>query len=678
MKKHIILLFFACIPFCNIVAENVELLAYPCEQDSVLLRWAPTDKQMWDLGNQYGYVVERYTILRNGEQPDEIERLQLTPEPLKPAPLEEWEKYEDDKYVSIAAECIFGEKISIPILHPVAIAKQQQLEQNFFSFALYAADQSITTAQLSGLYLVDKAARKNEKYLYSVHISLPDSLPNDTAFAFTGISEHRPLPQPLDFKAQWENKKVQLSWNILYLNHIFNSYVIEKSQDGKNYTPISDNAIVQVADIDVSPEYGYWSDSLPDNKSTWYYRVRGINAFGKLGPPSDSVVGHGRIPITLSPVIDKKEVINNEEIQLSWEYPEEMNEYITGFRLYRSSAPDEKKEKILETEDSSCRTFIDKNPGLTNYYLLSVFDDYTEKVSSSHTYAELIDSIPPAPPVAITGSIDSTGIVTLNWMKNTEADIDGYRVYRSNHPDFDFQLISPSVVKDTVFYDSIQLNTLTKNVYYCLRAIDLRQNQSIFSEILELKRPDIIPPVSPLIQSVSEIENKLLITWINSSSIDVIAHHIYKKEINDTEFQLLATVNMPNEKQSSYTDNAILPGETYIYYMKAEDNSGLFSASSSPIQIRVSGNSPNQITLKEENDSEKITLKWSINSKQKAIRVLIYKAENDEPLRLYDNTVENSYIDNKISIEKTFRYRIKAVYEDESSSELSNEVIIKL
>ncbi|NDV45671.1 hypothetical protein D0T49_01220 [Paludibacter sp. 221] len=681
MKRPIVFFLFLCLTTGIITAENVKLLTRPCEKDSILLRWGPTDKQAWDLGNQYGYVVERYTILRNGKQPEEPERKQLTAYPLKPAPIGEWEKYEEDRYVNIAAECIFGE-VSIPAVSPTAIAKQYQLEQNRFSFALYAADQSIRTARLSGLYLADKTARPDEKYLYSVHIALPDSLPNDTAFTFTGLSEYQPLPKPLEFSGSWNDKKVDLSWNVLYLSHIYNSYIVEKSTDNKTYTPISDNAKVQVSDSGISPEYGYWTDSLPDNRTEWYYRIRGVSAFGETGPPSDSIVGHGRIPITIAPTVVNKEVINNKEVLLTWDYPEEMNEYISGFRIYRSAGPKGKKKRISEITQGDARTFSDKNPGLTNYYILSVFDSRTEKFTPAHTYAELVDSIPPAPPVNFAGSIDSTGVVSLAWAKNTEADIDGYRVYRSNNPDFEFMLISPELVTDTVFTDSVQLKTLTKNVYYRLRAVDLRQNQSDFGEILELKRPDIIPPVAPLIQSVTQQKNGIQITWYNSSSIDVAAHHIHRKEANDTVFQIVATIekqaNKPLEKQSSYTDNTIQPGETYIYYVTAEDDSGLISESSSPVQQKAPGQLAQQIVLKKEESLGATTLKWTIQSKKKVVRVLIYKAENDEPLKLYDNTTADSYTDNTTGFEKTFRYKIRAVYEDETSSELSNEVKVKL
>jgi hypothetical protein len=44
--------------------------------------------------------------------------------------------------------------------------------------------------------------------------------------------------------AQWDNHRVALSWNILYLRHIYSNYVVEKSPDGKRYAPVSENATV--------------------------------------------------------------------------------------------------------------------------------------------------------------------------------------------------------------------------------------------------------------------------------------------------------------------------------------------------------------------------------------------------------------------------------------------------
>ncbi len=66
--------------------NGVVLLCSP-RKDSVLLRWAPTNQKVWKVGNQYGYTVLRYTILRDEEIPKKVEVVQLNGEPLGPRPL---------------------------------------------------------------------------------------------------------------------------------------------------------------------------------------------------------------------------------------------------------------------------------------------------------------------------------------------------------------------------------------------------------------------------------------------------------------------------------------------------------------------------------------------------------------------------------------------------------------
>jgi len=233
------------------------------------------------------------------------------------------------------------------------------------------------------------------------------------------------------------------------------------------------------------------------------------------------------------------------------------------------------------------------------------------------------------------------------------------------------------MITDTFFVDSVNINTLTKHVYYRLRAEDLRLNQSDFSDILELKRPDIIPPVAPIIQQIVQQKNGLQITWFNSSSSDVVRHHIYRKEANDTVFKRITSIEKPSGKQSSYTDNTVEQGETYIYQVQAEDDSGLLSGFSSPVLQKVPGKIDEQIVLKKKEENGKTVLTWTVKSKKNVERVQIFKAINNEPMKLLDNTTESSYTDKKMEIEKTYRYRIKVMFDDGSFSELSNEVSVK-
>jgi fibronectin type 3 domain-containing protein len=281
-------------------------------------------------------------------------------------------------------------------------------------------------------------------------------------------------------------------------------------------------------------------------------------------------------------------------------------------------------------------------------------------------------------PSGFAGRIDSTGKVWLSWNPNEEKDLDGYRVYRSNRPDFEFLLITPAVVKQPFYTDSVTLNTLTQQVYYRLRAIDLRQNQSAFSHVLELVRPDTIPPVAPVIKSVEAQKGALLLTWINSSSTDVVRHHIYRKQSGDTTFRLLAHIDRKPEKQSTYADRTVEPGETYTYQVRAEDNSQLYSTPSAPAQQKALGGLVEQVVLKKREYSDRAVLHWDIKSKKDVERVLIYRASTGADLQVYDNTTESSYADNKIVPNHTYKYRIKAIYADGTSSALSNEVTVKL
>ena len=205
--------------------------------------------------------------------------------------------------------------------------------------------------------------------------------------------------------------------------------------------------------------------------------MRGINAFGESGPPGDTVSGKGTIPITGAPTVIGNTVTDNAKVELQWLYPPEMNGYIKGFKIYRSSKPEGVKDLLRLVENPAARSFTDENPELTNYYAVSVFNDTQEALSQLVTYAELVDSIPPAPPSGLAGMIDSTGHVFIRWAHNTEKDLDGYRVYKANSPDFEFVLAYPSVIKDTAFVDSVNIKTLDYKIYYRLRALCLAQLQ---------------------------------------------------------------------------------------------------------------------------------------------------------------------------------------------------------
>ena len=67
--KHTVLFFmFLYLGLNSQVQQSIGLISRPMP-DSIMLRWAPTGPKVWRLGNQYGYQVKRYTILRDKKIP---------------------------------------------------------------------------------------------------------------------------------------------------------------------------------------------------------------------------------------------------------------------------------------------------------------------------------------------------------------------------------------------------------------------------------------------------------------------------------------------------------------------------------------------------------------------------------------------------------------------------------
>src|SRR5690606_23746482 len=147
---------------------------------------------------------------------------------------------------------------------------------------------------------------------------------------------------------------------------------------------------------DALPIYEYATDSLPDNVSTLYYRVKGITPFGEEGPPSDVVSGSGAVTVETVPYILSAENRDNTSILLRWEFPESNNAAIKGFSVERTSRP----QGTFRTLDRDllhreARRYEDTSPGPVNYYRVLAIGLDGNRYPSHVFFAQLVDSIPP-------------------------------------------------------------------------------------------------------------------------------------------------------------------------------------------------------------------------------------------------------------------------------------------
>jgi len=96
------------------------------------------------------------------------------------------------------------------------------------------------------------------------------------------------------------------------------------------------------------------------------------------------------------------------------------------------------------------------------------------------------------------------------------------------------------------------------------------------------------------------------------------------------------------------------------------------------LQQKAPGGVAEKITLRYRSRSDRVTLQWTIASEKKVERVVVYKAIGWQDLTLLGHSTESSYEDFQVALGKTYRYRIQIIYDDGTSSALSDETTIKL
>jgi fibronectin type 3 domain-containing protein len=688
--KHIGLLLFTV--FISIVAKSqdeakIRVIARPYK-DSIKIRWAPNKPVAWFFLNEYGYRIERRTLMRDGVLLEEPDSVSPSNNIFKPEPLAKWEPYSEiDDYVAIAAQAIFGE--SFEVTHGITgsdimtvINKSKELESKY-SFALLAADFSAKVAELSGITFTDKNVKANEKYLYMIIPMVPvEKLQIDTGYVYVGTDDFKPLPRPIDVRGDFSEGSALISWNHTLFQNVYIAYKIERSDDnGKTFKAISDDPLITTTkESHKTPERMFIIDSLPQNDKEYFYRVRGITSFGEISEASDTISGLGYKRLPVSPSIKDIDVYNNKVATIEWSLPDSLNSYLSGFEIQRSvndKGPFETVNKELIPAEQ--RKYADEPPYSYTYYKIVAKDKYNHSYQSYPYMVQIIDSIPPIKPEGLTGTIDTMGIVNLNWTLNKELDLLGYRVFISNFRNSEFAQITVSPVEDTVFVDTVNIKTLTQKVYYKIQAVDDHFNPSEFSEIFELRRPDKIPPVQAVFHSYETNENGIILGWYNSSSIDVAKHILYRKMEGETSWKVGA-IFYPQDSIEMYTDTSTVEGKLYEYTIIAVDEMGLESKPIKPITVKQfqNKNKPAVQKLKYDVDrTEKyVELTWKYDQPE-VKEFMIYKGNTVQDLSHYSTTNSFDFIDKKLKVNNIYYYVVKAVFKNGIESKMSGVLQVK-
>jgi len=637
------------------------------QKNQILLRWAVDQPIAWQKTNSSGFVLEKYLFSKDGQRLAKPKK--LWQKSIQADALETWQDIvAKNDYAAIIAQAIYGDSFQIDGSQGALadiVNLSQEIEQRF-SFALLAADMNFEAATKAGWGFTDTDIKQNERYIYKVKSAIPiEQLNIKSTAILVGLSDYEDLPAPIDLQGIFGDKNVIITWEYALFKSIYTSYNLERSEDGKTFTPVSKEPLVNLNDKPNAPaKRMYYIDSLAQNNKPYYYRVNGVSPFGEKGTYSDTISGVGQPVLPFTPRIsDFKFTKKPNEVVIMWEFPKEGEEITAKFQLNHAEKDSGPYKVVVDDISVTQRelTYSELEP--SNYFTITaVGKTPKQKKTSFSRLIQPMDTIPPAVPVKLEGKIDSLGIARFNWKLNTEKDFLGYRIFRGFREKEEPSQLTVSPIETNQFIDTVVVKNLNSKVYYYVVAVDKRFNNSEMSEVLVLEKPDVIPPTAPVFSNYKVEKGEVKLFWINSSEENA-THILSRKNMtDDTKWQEIYKVT---DTIQTYIDKDVEANKKYRYAIKAIDKSGLESLPSTPLTINVIDLTPpkliKEINFTIDRQNNYIELFWRAKDENIA-EYTIYKQENDKDPTIWKIVPVNikRLIDEAVSPNSVYTYHIRA------------------
>lgn len=672
--------------------------------DSVYLRWVVTDPIAWRLFKENGLILERARINSNGIVGN-YER--LSSEPIKPWPIEKWEEYFNSREMldqtqlddaAIAFSLAIGEKAddeNKPHLQEnekdflKSITEKKSSQEWGLLLSIIAANNNLKASEGLGLFFVDRKVSPDEKYSYRIYSTVKNELYSfDTAYCIVKNVAYEPKQYLQQLKAIENDGSIEIIWK---LNEQFSTFNVERSENGIAFKRMNDAPLLTLkAAPDSANGLDSFIDTLIVNYKPYYYRVYAKTVFADEVRIGEIIaMGRDRTPPE-QPFVPQPTHIDENKVKIIWKMADPTANDLAGFYVGRDSLINGNFGHIHKNPlPKTAREFIDTTFSKNSYNFYTVFAfDTAGNISASYpVYVVLNDTMPPLPPKWEKAFMDSNGVVTLILKPNKEFDLMGYRILKSNSPEHEFSSVIESFGNDSIDYrkitefrDTVDLNTTTKYVYYVATALDYRYNESTYSEIIAVPRPDIVPPVSPILTDAKPTDKDIKLFFIPSSSEDVKNHIIFKREPGADKWDTLTVLG---HSDSAFTDVNVKPNTFYEYTIVAVDSSNLVSEFSSAIQAKVYylGVLPEikNFNVIYDEKTKTCNLSWDYDDLSD-ISFIIYRAYEDQPLLRYNKLSEKKFADTEFLNGKgNYKYAVKATDKFSGESKLSEikNILIK-
>ncbi|MGZ4038039.1 MAG: hypothetical protein ACXVPQ_09455, partial [Bacteroidia bacterium] len=625
VSKQISCLAFFCGCFFISVSQTGSIIVKASvKADHVLLRWMPSDMTLLDIGAKHGYRIVRY----EGAVSSSVV-IAASMKPYEKNDTLRWKLLFNKNPRAILVLKAIYEKQS-----KAGPKQKQDQELMLFSMLALSCDFDPAIAMACGLYIKDSTASPSQTYTYKIMINQPPPALNyKPAELIVNCSVQSSIPFIGDLKGTFKNKAVKLKWKAADYKTDFAGYTVERSEDSIHFKAINKSPLVFLSTpYEKKKEHLFYNDTVPLSGKTYFYRIRGITHFGELSAPSNIVSGKGFAALRSMPVIDSIRVVENKNVFMHWRMKDTSETKLPETYILLRSTKDKGPYHVIL--NSKQLKYIDGQPESSNYYKIAAVAKGGDTLYSYSYLALIIDSVPPAPPEGLSATVDAKGHVMLTWTKNAEPDVQGYKVFKANALNEEFVQINQQFARSPSYKDMLNLKTLSKTIYYCVAATDKNYNNSALSKPIEVKRPDTISPVAPIITELRLSDGGIRLKWIVSSSEDVKQYVLYRQD-EKTKTDLKLSSWPAKDSLRTYADTSAEEGHSYRYKLLVSDQDDNISISNIPYISFETGfrKKIQDIRFDTDRTLKLVRLRWGYPEKD-IEKYIIYRAKKDGPLSI--------------------------------------------
>ena len=717
IEMRIIFFVIVCLFSCNISfaqkTKPTKLYVKPYK-DSIALRWHPYDVRLWQRNILVGYDVYRKSstgqLIKLNDRPikaltpkELVSRYVKMPAPIDTSKIKDWDSfvqpdssdikisYTPDSNALKAMILQFPNEVGFDYTLPVykegdVLDFGTDKEKIRWLFHIITCLSSKEAAIVSGLYLLDKKVENNKKYTYYI-TTAGEGIEKALASSVISSSDGYLYGKPKIVKDFTNKRRSVITWKKLDTTGVFVPVYDVFRSDKKNGEYVKMNkrevlAIYTGASQRDSTIMTY-SDSTIKKKQTYFYKVRAMDVFGDYSVWSDPYQVTEKTLIEMAPFIEEtKKTDNPSTCSVKWNVHSKEVENIYSFQLFRSRFPDSAFVALSDVLGKEQRNFTDKKPSKNNYYKVLTVGQGGDSLWTSPTFIQVPDSIPPKAAIMLDAICDSNGVVKITWKHNGEQDLTAFKLYRSNYQHEEYSRVASIERLDTIYYDTLSLQTLTEQAYYKILAYDDSYNPSPFSNVIKAKRYDIIPPTFPVFSELRSDTIGIHLTWGNSSSEDVIKTVLYRKLKDESTWHEYKTFARDTIKYTSYVDKDTYKGQWYVYTLQSFDDDKLMSGYAPSVQLKAYDNGIRselqKVTNKVDKRKKINKLKWFYPYAGVEF-FQVYRSTNEGPLTILKSVEANNFefYDTELTAGKTYHYKIKAVYKDGGESPFSKDIVVE-